>query len=56
MHAGEFIALTGARLNGKELVAVGMATHYVPSEVRVQTIFELQAHDLQMCFYNLLFM
>ncbi|XP_048632921.1 3-hydroxyisobutyryl-CoA hydrolase-like protein 5 [Brassica napus] len=30
-HLGEFLALTGARLNGKELVAVGMATHFVPS-------------------------
>ncbi|CAK7346660.1 unnamed protein product [Dovyalis caffra] len=29
---GEFLALTGARLSGKELVAVGMATHFVPSE------------------------
>ncbi|KAJ8436171.1 hypothetical protein Cgig2_002742 [Carnegiea gigantea] len=32
-HLGEFFALTGARLNGKELVAAGLATHYVPSEV-----------------------
>lgn len=31
-HLGEFFALTGARLNGKELVAAGLATHYVPSE------------------------
>jgi enoyl-CoA hydratase/carnithine racemase len=30
---GEFLALTGARLNGKELVAAGMATHFVPFEV-----------------------
>ncbi|KAM7261670.1 hypothetical protein ACFE04_020747 [Oxalis oulophora] len=30
--AGEFLALTGARLNGKELVAAGLATHYVPSD------------------------
>ncbi|KAL5862774.1 hypothetical protein ACOSQ3_000288 [Xanthoceras sorbifolium] len=29
---GEFLALTGARLNGKELVAAGLATHFVPSE------------------------
>ncbi|KAI3990003.1 hypothetical protein MKX01_003706 [Papaver californicum] len=29
---GEYLALTGARLNGKELVSVGLATHYVPSE------------------------
>ncbi|KAG2712675.1 hypothetical protein I3760_04G137300 [Carya illinoinensis] len=31
-HLGEFLALTGARLNGKELVAAGLATHFVPSE------------------------
>ncbi|KAF8079904.1 hypothetical protein N665_0994s0029 [Sinapis alba] len=30
-HLGEFLALTGARLSGKELVAIGMATHFVPS-------------------------
>ncbi|KAF3493678.1 hypothetical protein DY000_02052002 [Brassica cretica] len=29
-HLGEFLALTGAILNGKELVAIGMATHFVP--------------------------
>ncbi|CAF2123274.1 unnamed protein product [Brassica rapa subsp. narinosa] len=32
-HLGEFLALTGARLNGKELVAIGMATYFVPSAV-----------------------
>ncbi|KAG8662630.1 3-hydroxyisobutyryl-CoA hydrolase-like protein 5 [Manihot esculenta] len=31
-HLGEFLALTGARLNGKELVVAGLATHFVPSE------------------------
>jgi 3-hydroxyisobutyryl-CoA hydrolase len=31
-HLGEFLALTGARLNGKELVAAGLATHFVPFE------------------------
>ncbi|KAG6658126.1 hypothetical protein I3843_04G128000 [Carya illinoinensis] len=31
-HLGEFLALTGARLNGKELVAAGLATHFVLSE------------------------
>ncbi|XP_048621882.1 3-hydroxyisobutyryl-CoA hydrolase-like protein 5 [Brassica napus] len=29
-HLGEFLALTGAILNGKEIVAIGMATHFVP--------------------------
>ncbi|XP_021735280.1 3-hydroxyisobutyryl-CoA hydrolase-like protein 5 [Chenopodium quinoa] len=31
-YLGEFLALTGTRLNGQELVAAGLATHYVPSE------------------------
>lgn len=29
---GQFLALTGARLNGAECKEVGLATHYVPSE------------------------
>jgi len=33
IHVGEYLALTGARLNGKELVAAGLATHFVTSEV-----------------------
>lgn len=31
-HLGEFLALTGGRLSGAELVAAGLATHFVPSE------------------------
>ncbi|KAJ4980496.1 hypothetical protein NE237_031333 [Protea cynaroides] len=31
-YLGEYLALTGARLNGKELIATGLATHFVPSE------------------------
>nr|AFK44259.1 unknown [Lotus japonicus] len=31
-HLGEYLALSGARLNGKELVAAGLATHFVSSE------------------------
>ena len=31
--AGEYLGLTGSRLNGKELVAAGLATHFVPLEV-----------------------
>jgi 3-hydroxyisobutyryl-CoA hydrolase len=38
-YAGEFLALTGARLNGKELVVAGLATHFVPSEVRFRALF-----------------
>jgi len=36
--AGEYLALTGARLNGKELVAAGLATHFVPSEVSLRAL------------------
>lgn len=39
-HLAEYLALTGARLNGKELVATGLATHFVPSE----KIPELEKH------------
>lgn len=31
-HLGEYLALTGARLDGAECVALGICTHYVPSE------------------------
>ncbi|KAK7333741.1 hypothetical protein VNO80_30518 [Phaseolus coccineus] len=31
-HLGEYLALTGGRLSGKEIVAAGLATHLVPSE------------------------
>lgn len=31
-HLGEYLALTGARLNGKEMVAAGLATNFIPSE------------------------
>jgi len=30
---GEYLALTGGRLSGKEIVAAGLATHFVLSEV-----------------------
>jgi enoyl-CoA hydratase len=31
-RTGEFLALTGARIDGAECVALGLSTHYVPSE------------------------
>eukprot|EP00262_Sarcandra_glabra_P008433 TRINITY_DN21959_c0_g1_i1.p1 TRINITY_DN21959_c0_g1~~TRINITY_DN21959_c0_g1_i1.p1 ORF type:complete len:384 (+),score=72.15 TRINITY_DN21959_c0_g1_i1:259-1410(+) len=31
-HLGEFLALTGSRLNGKEMILAGLATHFVPLE------------------------
>lgn len=30
---GEYLALTGARLSGPEMVHCGLATHYVPLKV-----------------------
>uniref|UniRef100_A0A1D1ZIR9 3-hydroxyisobutyryl-CoA hydrolase n=1 Tax=Anthurium amnicola TaxID=1678845 RepID=A0A1D1ZIR9_9ARAE len=43
-HLGEFLALTGARLNGKEMIAAGLATHFVPSE----KLLELEEHLLSL--------
>jgi enoyl-CoA hydratase len=31
-RVGQFLALTGARLDGSECLALGLATHYLPSE------------------------
>ena len=31
--AGEYVGLTGTRLDGAEMLACGLATHFVPSEV-----------------------
>ncbi|VVA90203.1 unnamed protein product [Arabis nemorensis] len=44
-HLGEFMALTGARLNGKELIAIGMATHFVPSVKLVELEARLMSLD-----------
>ncbi|KAK6774684.1 hypothetical protein RDI58_029923 [Solanum bulbocastanum] len=41
---GEYLGLTGARLNGKELVAAGLATHFVPLE----KLSELEKHLLSL--------
>nr|XP_009764161.1 PREDICTED: 3-hydroxyisobutyryl-CoA hydrolase-like protein 5 isoform X2 [Nicotiana sylvestris] len=35
---GEYLGLTGAKLRGKEMVAAGLATHFVPS----QKLFQLE--------------
>ncbi len=31
-RVGQFLALTGARIDGAEVVALGLATHYIPAE------------------------
>lgn len=33
LYAGEYLALTGEKLNGVEMVTCGLATHYSLSEV-----------------------
>ena len=35
--AGEYMALTGHRLDGAEMYACGLATHFVPLQVRNYT-------------------
>uniref|UniRef100_A0A0E0JNS0 3-hydroxyisobutyryl-CoA hydrolase n=1 Tax=Oryza punctata TaxID=4537 RepID=A0A0E0JNS0_ORYPU len=43
-YLGEYLALTGARLNAKEMIAAGLATHFVPSE---------KLEELEKCLLNL---
>ncbi|XP_059285108.1 3-hydroxyisobutyryl-CoA hydrolase-like protein 5 [Lycium ferocissimum] len=40
---GEYLGLTGAKLRGKEVVAAGLATHFVPS----QKLFQLEKRLLR---------
>lgn len=39
--AGEYVGLTGARLDGAEMHACGLATHFVPSSVSMTLIIGL---------------
>lgn len=43
-YLGEYLTLTNARLSGKDMVAVGLATHFVPSE---------KLNELEMCLLSL---
>jgi enoyl-CoA hydratase len=45
-HLGEYIALTGARLDGADCLALGLATHYLPVERVEQAKVEI-ARDPQ---------
>ncbi|KAG6496354.1 hypothetical protein ZIOFF_044215 [Zingiber officinale] len=40
---GEYLGLTGARLNGAEMVACGLATHFVPSKTMATPLGSLTA-------------
>jgi enoyl-CoA hydratase len=43
-RVGVFLALTGARLDGAECVALGLATHYLPSEKLAEAKERIAAH------------
>jgi enoyl-CoA hydratase len=45
---GQFVALTGARLDGAECLHLGLATHYLPSEALEGVKAEIAAHPEQM--------
>lgn len=39
LSPGEYVGLTGARLDGAEMLACGLATHFVPSKVGLPATF-----------------
>ncbi|ABF54758.1 Enoyl-CoA hydratase/isomerase [Sphingopyxis alaskensis RB2256] len=43
-RVGVFLALTGARLDGAECLALGLATHYLPSEKLAEAKARIAAH------------
>ncbi|XP_020571041.1 3-hydroxyisobutyryl-CoA hydrolase-like protein 5 isoform X1 [Phalaenopsis equestris] len=43
-YLGEYLSLTNARLSGKDMVALGLATHFVPSE---------KLNELEKCLLSL---
>lgn len=55
LYVGEYLGLTGARLNGKELVAAGLATHFVPLEVSPRDKFLFHSFLQINCKSKLLF-
>jgi enoyl-CoA hydratase len=44
-RVGPFLALTGARLDGAECAAIGLATHYLPSEALAEAKARISAED-----------
>ena len=44
--AGEYVGLTGASLDGSEMLACGLATHFVPSVVFFLRNFEYETKKL----------
>ncbi|WP_033074469.1 enoyl-CoA hydratase/isomerase family protein [Sphingopyxis sp. MWB1] len=43
-RVGQYLALTGARLDGAECLALGLATHYLPSEKLAEAKERIAAH------------
>ena len=44
-RVGQFLALTGARLDGAECLALGLATHYLPSEALAEAKARIAVED-----------
>lgn len=47
-YAGEYLALTGEKINGAEMMACGLATHYSLKEVSIHlfSIFNFTRENL----------
>jgi len=46
-HVGQFLALTGARLDGAECLALGLATHYLPAEALGEAKARIAVEDVE---------
>lgn len=46
-RVGQFLALTGARLDGAECLALGLATHYLPSEALAEAKERIANEDVE---------
>jgi enoyl-CoA hydratase len=44
---GQFLALTGARLDGAECLALGLATHYLPSSALAEAKTRIASEDVE---------
>ncbi|MEY3633976.1 MAG: hypothetical protein RLZZ61_386 [Pseudomonadota bacterium] len=46
-RVGQFLALTGARLDGAECLALGLATHYLPSSALAEVKARIASEDVE---------
>lgn len=46
-RVGQFLALTGARLDGAECLELGLATHYLPSEALAEAKQRIASEDVE---------